>query len=443
MSKKKIAIGLMVIGAIFRLTINLCNVPNNSFDDYLEVIVLFANNVGERPLPWECWQCYQPPLYFLITGVVFELSSWLTGSDYTAWEIVQLLSALFSIGTLVVVWKTITLNSKEVSNYHLVALSLIVVFPRDLYTSAMISSDSMLVFSVSTAIFFFLKWNQYSRIKYLTLMCAFVIMSALTKQHGLITLILPLTVLTKSFVCTWRQRQTISPVSALIASGTIVISGLDEFWRCMKTGILLVSNQDYFDYASNQPPGKVEFVEFFSFRLLDLIAEPLLNEKTCSSFWTVLFANTWYDYEWRYVLENHQLTELIGAVNYVFGAMVSLVFIYGIYHALKGNLIHSYAHFTLVVIGLLFLFVPMVQTLRFPYFSSMKSLFLIPGVVVFIWFFYLSVQRLKVIERNKVSFSIISLMLVIGILHLAFICTNLHLAVNQLSGPLWNLPVNQ
>jgi hypothetical protein len=106
-----------------------------------------------------------------------------------------------------------------------------------------------------------------------------------------------------------------------------LLSISDELWKFNQTGEFLVSNQHYFDYAKNQFPGSLDKVEFFSFRIFELYQEPFISESTSASFFTELFARTFYDYEWRFISPNIPWANKLGFIGYSLGLVWVFFFI--------------------------------------------------------------------------------------------------------------------
>jgi hypothetical protein len=99
---KYIVIIIIVIGSLLRITLGLSSPPNNSYDDHLAPIAKYINN-NSRPLPQECWQCYQPPLYYFVASKVFIASYLAFNNYYLAWKSVQFINVLLSIINLVII----------------------------------------------------------------------------------------------------------------------------------------------------------------------------------------------------------------------------------------------------------------------------------------------------------------------------------------------------
>lgn len=93
---------------------------------------------------------------------------------------------------------------------------------------------------------------------------------------------------------------------------------------------------------------------------------------------------------------------------------------------------------TPVIVALLFMMVPFLQTLRYPYFSSMKSMFMLSGIII------LLLMIGSLIKENTLTQKIGSYLIVLnvfyGILLAISIFLFLEVSLNHLHGPLWFLP---
>lgn len=429
-----------------RLTIFWVSPPNNSYDDHLEVINIYSQEYN-RPDPFQCWECYQPPVYYYVSATVLNISKFFGLRDYTCWKIVQLINPLLSIIVLYLAYKILSLiNVKE----SLIALtmSILVFLPRDIFTSVMIGNDYMLVFFSVLSLYYYTivikKLNKGKKIN--VWVCALVLSSllgSLTKQHGLLLYILPLTIATVLyFKSNYRSLYFVIPVLFL----GIFLSLSEEIRKYNKTGELLVSNQHFFDYAKGQFPGDLKKVEFHTFRISELYREPFISEKTSASFFTELYARTFFDYEWRFLDPKIPLTKNLGRILYSTGLIwlilliVSMVIIIRDYikKSIKLNLNDITQKFIPILLSILFFLVPLIQTIRYPYFSSMKSMFMLPGIIIFIIIFssFMNEYSYKKSIGNLLIFINISsgLLLLFGLYHLT------GLSLDNLSGPLWTIP---
>lgn len=436
-----VAILILVVGATLRLLLWFYNPPNNSYDDYMEPISYYINLAG-RPNPAACWECYQPPFYFYVAEAIYKISFLLTGNYFMSWKSVQLLNSLVSIGTLLIIYKTLFKIFPKERNIVLLVLSIVCIYPRDLYTSAMISNDSLLVFFVCLSVYFFLlHWTNKSTNSLFSL-CLSVLAASLTKQHGLITIILIAAVSARYILfhkVKTSQLLLTSPIVLPVL--TSILSLGDEIWKYNLTGHFLVSNQHFFNYVNSQLPGSVDKIAFYSFDLPSLLKDPFLGPNTVYSYWTVLFASSWFDYEWRYSNPNLPAVKYIAGALYIFGVIILSLWIAGIIKALlKKKVPVKPTTALLLLVGLCFFLVPLVQTFRFPFYSSMKSLFFLPALSIMAITLVLGLKQFPWIQRAFVSYSLVGFTLFIGVTHVAYVIHYLSVALPELSGPLWVFP---
>lgn len=348
--------------------------PNNAYDDHMSAIGRYASQ-GERPAPDACWQCYQPPAYYLLASGVLRAAAAVRDDNVAAWRAVQLLSVLFSCGVLALAWRSLALAGSEQPWARLCALSVLVFLPREVYASVFISNDALLGLAVAACVWLHLELRARGGPEakgWLAALLAAVVLAAWTKQHGLIAVALP----AAFFV--GRRRPTRPWPWAILAAGLVLaaLQPVEAWWR---SGHWLVSNQHYFDWPSVQRPGSVEAASFLDLRWLALLREPTLGPATIDSFWTQLFAKLWFDYDPKFLVDTAGSRRL-AAAWYGAGLLTSGVWAVGVVVALR-----RWRSWPLAALGALqaaFVLVPLLQTLRYPYFSSMKATFFLPALPV-------------------------------------------------------------
>ena len=325
-------------------------------------------------------------------------------------------------------------------------MSFIIVLPRDIFTSAMLGNDYMLVFFAVLSFYLFLKTvtalnKEKKKLKWLCALVVAVILGSFTKQHGLILLLFPGII----FLLLFRksQRKKLSWAIPILILG-FLLSLSEETWKFNQTGELLVSNQHYFDYAKNQFPGSLEKVEFFTFRIFKLYQYPFISNSTSASFFTELFARTFYDYEWRFISPKVTWARTLGYISYTVGLIWGLFFILLLLKKqflnirLKVNWQTVTNKVIPLLLALLYLLVPFIQTLRSPYFSSMKSMFMLPGIII------LLLTLGGILKQNSLAQQLGRFMVVLniffGITLVISISVYIGVSVNQLHGPLWPFP---
>jgi hypothetical protein len=443
-------LGVLLAGAALRLAVWYVNPPINALDDHLEPIALYATQ-WTRPAPDACWQCYQPPLYYALSAGVLRLFHLISGDFWTAWRSVQLGSVLFSLLQLAIAWRLLALVGARALAPRLCALAVLAFLPRDIYTAVFVSNDAALCLAVSLAILVYLEAIERGcdgfTARRLVALFAAVCGAAWTKQSGLIVAVLPV-----ALVIWWeRERSRRQPGGARdrgrlvrgfawLALGFAIV-GADELYGFSETGHLLVSNQHFYDWPSVQGPGSVGAVSLLDLRLIRLLHHPTLSPETLDSFWTELFARLWFDYEPKFLTDTGP-ARAVAAASYCSGFVVLLLWILGLALALW-RWRAAFERLVLIALQLAFIAVPLVQTLRFPYYSSMKATFFLPAASLATVFLSLGFE--KIWHNRRLRIPVLCLVAVLGITAVSQVVLIVQDIENALvtsyrGGKLWRFP---
>ena len=443
---KYLIITIICLGGILRLTVFWVSPVNNSYDDHLEVIQIYSESLS-RPAPFQCWECYQPPMYYYTCAAIYNINESLGVDKLTCWKMIQFINPFLSIILLIIAYQ-IMLLFKMPKLSILITLSFVAILPRDIFTSAMIGNDYMLVFFAILSFYLFIKTlfalrNGDKVWFWFILLILTATLGSITKQHGLLIHLFPFSIFL--LLCKKIYRKKLLFAIPILLIG-VLLSISEEVWKFNQTGQLLVSNQHYFDYAKNQFPGSIDKVEFFSFRIFELYQEPFISERTSASFFTELFARTFYDYEWRFISPKIPWANKLGYIGYSLG-LVWLFFLFNIVFISLRNFKNSMykinwhtlvTKITPILLGFLFMLVPFIQTVRYPYFSSMKSMFMLSGIILII--ITLGSQIKPGSWLQKIGIYIIVMNISYGIMLTVSISFYLDISVNHLHGPLWPIP---
>lgn len=212
--------------------------------------------------------------------------------------------------------------------------------------------------------------------------------------------------------------------SGLVGVFIAVVVGAAPYVRNYQiTGKPFVSNYEIVENAIYlQPPGTLGGVSFASFRLPALLDRPWLHVDTLDSFWTELYARTWFDYGTSLTLFHYkpfvehtarawshrekppeqrlldQLTwdasvapknvMLEGQALLILGLIPTALMLAGFVIAVSRSA-RSFACAIIVLNLLGNLAIPIFQTFRQPYYSSMKATFALgafaSAAVLFAW----------------------------------------------------------
>ena len=427
----------LLLAFVLRLGMWWVNPPNNSFDDHLEPIAYYALNFS-RPSPSHCWECYQPPLYYAISSGVLHISYSFFNSFWESWRSIQLISTISSCSALMIITALLQFLTKKHSYSIAITILLLAILPRDLYTSSIIGNDALLALWVSLAVFSFfliiLKKNIHLGSIILLLSC---ILAAWTKQSGIITLVLPFTILFAHF-SSGGTLIKLNREMLLLYSLAIAIAVIDEIWRWSITGIPLLSNQHFFNWAEQQPPGNTSIKTFTTFKLVELFRTPVLSNSTNNSFWTQIFGRFWFDYETRF-LPTKEVTFWAARGMFLLGISILPVLLLGLRYSFF-KIPKQYAWGLLMMVAG-FTCAAIMQTIRFPFFSSMKAVFILPCVSVFCIWLALGLEKIINLWFGRIFCLWLTIYAIaVGLYHWLLVLYLNEQALGLPTSPIWNFP---
>jgi hypothetical protein len=163
---------VLAFGIGLRIGLTAALPPRLAYDDHFTHILKV---VQERrlPRPEECWQCYQPPLYYVIAAVTYSAADRFTGgrgtpplttpgsptpsiveqqADVVARKAVQCISTVAGSLTLLVCWRILRRLRPKATGPVALGLAVIAVLPQHVYMSAMVTNDALTYLLASLAI---------------------------------------------------------------------------------------------------------------------------------------------------------------------------------------------------------------------------------------------------------------------------------------------------
>ena len=190
----------------------------------------------------QCWQCYQPPAYYLAGALVSKFSQFINLNPHFGLQIFSLfLSFLFLVFTVKTA-KIILSNSRLL----IVAVSLIAFWPSGIIHSIRIGNDSLYYLFYSIGFYFIIKWYEKENSKDFYLASVFSVLSLLTKSSGLILISIFMISLLYKFIKTGERKTILKKI--LILSAILVIGFSLAFYRPIenlrsnRSGDLFVGN---------------------------------------------------------------------------------------------------------------------------------------------------------------------------------------------------------
>lgn len=422
---------IIVLGAALRVWLTCVWPATQSYDNHIKPVQIILE---EQRLPHaaDCWECYQPPLYYLLAAGVYAAASAaaiaLRETNSTAIAIglkaIQFLSTVAGILTLVVIGRVLRRAAPGAYGRQTLALGVVALLPRHLYMSAMVTNDALTYLFAALAVFGALRaeargWR--TRDCLLTGVCAGA--AVLTKAYGWVIVVAIVAALwwmtrrprSADRRGAWLAQEFRAPTLCVFGAALAVglAPGLRNIYLFER---FHVDNYDFFDSPMRfQPPGSVADVEFLTFRPGALWAHPWLHTAHLDSFPTELYGRLWFDYEgfratlggypqweelwarceaaypiwnpqrWNMLLEyesedvpEHFAT--LARLSYAAGFPLTLIFLGGWARCLwRGR--RAFVPLLLSLVALGGLAVPLVQVLRLPHFAAMKAAFVLVGLV--------------------------------------------------------------
>lgn len=423
---------VLLVGVLLRVVLGALTPPHLAYDNHFEPIDVLLGE-GRLPKADDCWQCYHPPLFYVISAVVFRSTAGISRSlsgqpddpplvqraelraQAAGHKAVQFVSVVAGSVTLYVCLLIVRIACRPTPRVEALAVALPALLPQHIYMSAMVTNDALTYLMASLAIYAVLRAHAAGwPLGRSALAGALGGACVLSKAYGLLTALL--VVASPVLAAVGKKRPLPTPLSSiwravLAAAVACVLTGM---WPAARNLALYgrphVDNFELYDTGMRtMPPGSVGAIDFFSLRLISLMKQPWVHSAHVNSFWTELYARFWFDYEgltvtlrqsreWaahrgqvfqnRVAWTRQAWNELLrwtpadvpadfasaARLGYLAGLPLTLAVLGGALAAARrawGELPAA-----LLVLHLLgCLFIPMFQTLRMPCFAAMKAAF--------------------------------------------------------------------
>jgi hypothetical protein len=466
----------LLTGAFFffaiclRLLLYWANTPGNAFDDHFEPIYLIMAQ-GSIPDKGDCWECFQPPLFYLISAAVGKAV--LAGADISLElfrKLLQFLPCLYGILTVIVIY--LILKRLPISDFaRLLSFGMVCFLPRHIYMSAMHTNDTLSYLMVTLSAYLMLvvidrlfspdggKELGAREILLLLTLLLVMLLTLFTKSTALVLLPMTAVILLAALAC---RREPLGTSRAAVftalllvmgaAVGGVIVSDMRQYGRPLPLNIELL------DVELTQPPGK-EALSFMSFKPWETIKTPILAPGNVTSFWTLVTGRMWFDmepkflqftdpneawwdayddylnrndrYEWPGEIMLSPFTHFTGSALIALGSVPLLLVLSGITRALFGKWALwskttdriDVLKVQLFLVLLLFNLAGVIlHVYRYPFYSFMKAAFLLNSLCAFALFLALGVMLL---ERYKVFrwgvaalFAVMFLLTTVHVLHI-------------------------
>jgi hypothetical protein len=294
---RNLTLVVFVVAISLRLLLCWGNSPENAFDNHYRPIALIVQT-GKIPAKDDCFQCYQPPVFYYSSAMAAKTLINLGITDKEIIEkILQFINCIYVILTIPLTYLILKkFGLSETS--RLIAFSLICFLPRHIFMSAMHSNDSLAYLGVSLCTYLLLVTIE--RGLPWPLACLLGITVTLTifvKYTALIVLpMVAVPLASLLFIKSAIPRAKTATAILLALLVPLILYGNYMFNNYRDYGKVLPWNDTMINTSVVQPHDQ-DWVSFASFTPWQYIVEPMVIPGQMHSFWTLVYSGMWVDNE--------------------------------------------------------------------------------------------------------------------------------------------------
>ena len=298
---KIIALSLFILAICLRVSLCLLNPPDNAFDDHFQPISLILQH-GTIPAKNACWECVQPPIFYLVSAGIGRISFDLGANRQQVKKILQFICCFYGILTIGIIY--LILNRFSLSNFSkLIAFGLVCFLPRHIYMSAMHSNDTMAYLFVALVIYLLIiAIERNFSLRSLIPLSLVMTITLFIKYNTLVVIPMVLTTFALAFVNMPKADRNKKIVLCCLALAiplsfltTYMFSNVKHYGKALPVYFEIIHN-----VIESQPRGEVS-VSFVNFKPWESIKMPILTPGQLSSFWTIVYSGMWFDTEPKFL----------------------------------------------------------------------------------------------------------------------------------------------
>jgi 4-amino-4-deoxy-L-arabinose transferase-like glycosyltransferase len=323
---------LLVSGVLVRLVVFVFLSPQNN-DDHADVISFIVDHF-RLPLSNELNQAYHPPLYYILASAVF----WIFGS----FKIVEILSLVLSIATLVVIYRIIFCTPLIDKAAGLYSFSLACFLPQFIMFSLYVSNDTLAIFIGSLVALTTYRFIEQNSWKYLLQLATLLGLGLLTKATFLAFAPILLVLVVVMGVSGQRSLTAGIARAFILLSITAVLGGYKYVDNYQHFGKPFINNLDF--GAEWVAPQKASFrgvQSYIDINLLHLLASPIIDlgapasisqSDGRGSYPLLMFGTFWYQHipESNFSGNRRSPLKYLGSAIYLVAIIPTLIFLVGL-----------------------------------------------------------------------------------------------------------------
>lgn len=402
---------LFSIGIILRFGLFLTTPPTMGYDNHIEEILFIYEN-GVLPLPNECWECFHPPLYYLIGATGLQLFIPILSISFY-WKLLQFFSFSLSIATIYLIWRMLLLLFSS-NKIRILCFSIAVFLPRSIYTGIMLSNDALSIFFLTLFYYFLILYHKTKSNKLFFAVCFTACFGIVTKLSLLF--IVPFF----SLYLIFFEKQFTKKIITLFIFFLFVFFSLGPFLynNYVHYGTLIVGPELFFEHTAGPYYTGIESIT--SFHFVHLLFHPIIHPTTETSFFTSIFADSWYDFNTVYVLVN-SINYIFAPFIYILALVPTLFFIFGLissFFSSKDEM--NYIFLFTFLFHIIFLITYFILTPVY----SVKASYLLGSMITILYFFgrgWIFIFSGRLLFKNYENYATIGLIALYGTIIIHFI----------------------
>ena len=402
----------------------------------LAIVDRDSNNVIETilqqkrlPLTGECEECFQPKMYYFAEAAAIEIANINPDHQDSVTVAAQLIN--FIAGEIIILLAYILIKRLHADHEDggLIAFALLSFNPALMAASGSTVNDTFAILFSSAAIYFCWEFMQEDKISFLIVSGLFVVFGLSTKTNTWSTALAIFLVLWIKGVKEKRFSGFVITATFMVAVfiGTLLNPLSQYLINLQKYGTPVTLNvapeplPSFFEKTYVRRPGIISIQDgLFTVKFIDLLESPrlTLGPTDYSPYRTSLWANlygsanslhflnspdSWHtkpDFE---VTRSIFILALLPTVLFLFGVVSSWISLVKGFSSGSNDLLKQrhYGLFDLVILGYVLSIIAL--ALRYRDFSTMKAIYIYPGVLAFVSLFLDGARKFDafIAKKNK------------------------------------------
>ncbi len=411
--KKQEILFVFVFLIALALRVNLALVNQEANDPHFEVIKIIKDQ-GKIPRVSDCWECFHPKLYYLVTAFVLKVIPVKAVSDQI--RVAQLINCAAGILTLWIIFLFLKQKVPDIK-LRFLSFSLIALNPKFIGVNAQASNDSFVILFASLVIYLTYRLLLTSDKKYFWGITLFTVLAGVTKANGLVLFFAAAgTFILNVFLYPAGplKRRYLRYLALFILIFSLTVPYFGQYIEKYKNyGTPFQINVPHeplphlFKKTYVKRPGVTSIADsYFTFRLGNLIKYPFTSNYRKffplhrTSLWTNLYgrANSTHFDMWpqSWSIRSRKVLNL-GRAIFIFALVPALIFLIGLIKGIKNaagifikrerspNLLSEGLVFDIFLWGYLFFIIALTLVLRDS--SAMKVIYIYPALLPFVVMF--------------------------------------------------------